>query len=382
MGPPSEYASLRRGCPFAHVRLPIDATGYFATRYADVRELLADPRFTRPSINAWPPAPGAGAFDGPDLITMMELEGPRHAALRRAVAPAFSRSAVRARRGRMREMADGLLDDFVTWDRPADLVAGFAEPFPMMVLCELAGIPYGDRDRFVGPADAGLGAMLDLERGRRATAWLRDYIGELVDLKRRKPGDDVLSDLVRRRDAGELTDEDLVCFGLSMLIAGYRTSTMFLVDAVLALLSHPDQLDALRADASLLPGAVEELLRHLPVMNANVVLVATEDVEIGGHRIAAGEAVLPSIAAANRDDTVFPDADRLDLRRSPDNHLAFGRGTHNCVGSHLARAELEIGLQAVLSRLPGLELAADPATLPWEDDSPAKSPLELPVTWR
>ncbi|HEY0636816.1 MAG TPA: cytochrome P450 [Pseudonocardiaceae bacterium] len=386
MGPPPDCARLRRECPVRHVKLPMDEPGavaWYVTRYADVRRLLGDRRFTRPDINEWPARPGEPPWDGPGLTTMMELEGDRHVALRRAVADHFGAGAVRARLPRIRALADGLLDEFeaAAGGRTGDLVGGFAEPFPLLVACDLVGIPYEERDRFLGPADAALGAMMTLDEGRRATGFLRSYVLELAERRRRSPGDDVLSDLVRRRDAGELDDEHLVVFGLSILIAGYRTSTMFLADAVLALLTHPDQLAALRADRSLLPGAVEELLRWLPVMNANVLLVATEDVEIAGQPIRAGEAVLPVIASANRDESVFPDADRLDLRRGLNLHLSFGRGAHNCVGSHLARAELEVGLAALLDRFPRLELAVDPDTLPWEDESPAKSPLTLPVRW-
>jgi cytochrome P450 len=381
MGPPPEHASLRRDCPVARVRLPIDVEGWFVTRYADVRALLGDERLTRPEVTTWPMRPGESPPTGPGLVTLMELEGPRHTALRRAVAHAFSERAIHDRRPRIRRLADRVIDEFQAGGRPGDLVTGFAEPFPLLVLCDLTGIPYDERERFLGPADAALGAMMSLERGRRATGVLRAYLRELVERKRRDPAGDVLTALVRQCDAGPLTEEDLICFGLSMLVAGYRTSTMFLADAVLALLTHPGQLAALRADASLIPGGAAELLRYLPVMNANVLLLPGQDIDLSGRRVPAGQVVLPCIASANRDESVFRDADRLDVGRAHNPHLAFGRGAHNCVGSHLARAELEIGLEALLTRFPRLALAADPDTLPWEDDSPAKSPLSLPVTW-
>ncbi|MFC3994759.1 cytochrome P450 [Nocardiopsis sediminis] len=381
MGPPAEYGRLRRECPVARVRLPVDADGWFVTRYDDVRALLADDRLTRPEITEWPVRPGQAPWDGPGLATMMELEGERHTALRKAIAEPFSARSIRARRPRMRRLADGVLDAFEQGGSPGDLVTGFAEPFPLLVACDLTGIPYDEADRFLEPADSALGAMMTLEQGREATGVLRGYLSELIGRKRREPADDVLTDLVRRCDTGELTEEDVICFGLSVLVAGYRTSTMFIADAALALLTRPDRLAALRADRSLLPSAVEELLRFLPVMNANVLLLATEDIEVAGRPVRAGEAVLPAIASANRDPEVFPDADDLVLGRDPNPHLAFGRGTHNCVGSHLARAELEIALEALLDRFPELTLAAGPGDLPWEDDSPAKSPLSLPVAW-
>ncbi|MGH3827004.1 MAG: cytochrome P450, partial [Pseudonocardiaceae bacterium] len=220
-----------------------------------------------------------------------------------------------------------------------------------------------------------------LEQGRAATTQLRDYLAELIQRKRRQPTADMLSDLVRQRDAGELTDEDVITFGLSMLVGGYRTSTMFIANAVLVLLTHPGELAALRTDRGLPPCAVEELLRYLPVMNGSVVLLATEDIPLRGQSIRAGEAVLPVIAAANRDDSVFPDPDQLDLRRAPNPHLSFGRGAHNCVGIHLARVGLTVALTALLNRFPRLRLAVPEHELPWEDDSPSKSPISLPVRW-
>lgn len=378
MGPPHEYHELREEGIVA-VHMPMGATAWFVTRYADVRELLADPRLIRPTINEWPPPTG----QPPDtlLTTMMELNGPRHTALRKAVAEEFSARVVRLRTGRIRELADQLLDDFETGRRPGDLVAGFAEPFPLLVVCDMVGIPYDERGYFLPPADAALGALQTLEVGRKVTKILREYVIELVTRKRDQPANDVLTNLVRRCDAAELTQEDLISFGLSMLIAGYRTSTMFLANAVLTLLTHSGQLAGLRHDRSLIPCAVEELLRYLPVMNGSVVLVAIKDIQLHGQTIRAGEAVLPVIAAGNRDDSVFPGADRLDLCRAQNPHLSFGRGAHNCVGSYLARVELTVALEALLDRFPRLHLAVAEHEVPWDDGSPSKSPDALLVNW-
>ncbi|WP_073480758.1 cytochrome P450 [Streptoalloteichus hindustanus] len=381
MGPPANYAALQRECPVTRVRMLIDATAWYVTRYEDVRAVLADPRFVRPTINAWPVPAVDQPSSGPELVTMMEMDGPRHRALRQAVAQSFSARAARARESRVRARAEELLADVERLGPPADLVAAFAEPFPLLVMCDLVGIPADDREFFLPLADAALGAMVTLEEGRRATERLRDYLTDLLAYKEREPADDVLTDLVRRRDSGALTQEELIAFGLSMLVAGYRTSTMFLANAVLTLVSHPERFDALRNDPTLVPGAVEELLRFLPVMNGVVVLLATEDVELRGRRIRAGEAVLPIIPAANRDHSVFSDPDRFDPRRRPNPHLSFGRGTHNCVGVHLARLELTAALQSLTSRFPALRLAVPEHRIPWDDDSPAKSPLRLPVSW-
>ncbi|MCN9241531.1 cytochrome P450 [Streptomyces sp. RY43-2] len=380
MGPPEEYGRLRAKCPLARVRLPIGATAWYATRYEDVKELVADSRLVRPSITDWPPRPGHAPGDEPGLITMMELEGPEHAALRRALSEPFSVRSIRNRLPQIRRAADRLLDPFVSGDQPGDLVVRFIEPFPVMVMCDLVGIPYEDSEYFLPKADAALGAILTLQEGREATAQLREYIVALLDRKRREPGDDMLTHLVRAREQGAVDEESAVSFGLSMLVAGYRTSTMFLADAVLTLLSRPGAYAHLRDHRQLLPGAVEELLRYIPVMNGVVVLQAVEDIELHGRTIHAGDAVLPVLASANRDGDVFADGDGLDLCRTDNPHLTFGRGAHNCIGSHLARAQMTVCLEALFDRLPELRLAEghDPI---WEDESPSKSPLTLPVNW-
>ncbi|MFJ4553717.1 cytochrome P450 [Streptomyces sp. NPDC088817] len=380
MGPPEEYRRLRRECPLARVRLPIGATAWYVTRYDDVKELVADARLIRPSITDWPPRPGHVPGDEPGLVTMMELEGPRHAALRRALSEPFSVRSVRRWMPRIRESADRLLDPFVAGDQPGDLVVRFIEPFPVMVMCDLVGIPYEDSDYFLPRADAALGAILTLEEGREATAQLREFVTSLLDRKRREPGDDMLTRLVGECDRGALDHESAVNFGLSMLVAGYRTSTMFLADAVLTLLTLPGAYARLRDHRALLPGAVEELLRYVPVMNGVVVLQAVEDIELHGRTIRAGDAVLPVLAAANRDERVFTDADGLDLCRADNPHLTFGRGAHNCIGSHLARAQMTVCLEALFDRLPDLRLAEGHRPI-WEDESPSKSPLTLPVNW-
>ncbi|GCD43588.1 cytochrome P450 [Streptomyces paromomycinus] len=390
VGPPPEYAALRRSCPVARVATPFGAPAWYVTRYDDVRKLLADDRFIRPTINDWPLDADAAAR-GPGLVTMMELEGPRHAALRQALAEPFSVRATRQRRPALRATADRMLGQIVADGPPGDLVRGFCEPFPLLVMCELVGIPYAERATFLAAADDALGALVTLGEGRDATHQLRSYMASLLERHRRAPGGNILSSLVEASDrgaadeesaAGEesaVDEESVLAFGLSMLVAGYRTTTMFLANAVLTLLAEPDRYERLLRDRALLPTAVDELLRFLPVQNGVVILQAREDVTVHGRTIRAGEAVLPVVAAANRDERTFPEADRLVLDRRANPHLAFGRGPHNCIGAHLARAQLSIGLEALLDHFPRLRLTGQPPT--WEDHSPIRSPLTLPVAW-
>lgn len=385
MGPPPQYARLRRECPVAKVRMPpemgdnADLTVWYVTSYADVRELIADRRFIRPSINAWPP-PASDVGGAAELITMMEMDGPEHVALRRVLSEAFSVGSIRRYLPRMRQLATQLLATFAAGGQPGDLIGGFAEPFPLQVMCDFVGIAYAERERFLPLADAALGATQTLSEARAATSQLREYVSAVIVGKRREPATDVMTQVVGACDNGAISEESAISFGLSMLVAGYRTTTMFLADAVVALLTHPTLYAQLRDNHQIMPTALDELLRYVPVMNGVVILLATEDVALGGYTIAAGEAVLPVLAAANRDEQVFTAPDTLDLTRTPNPHIMFGRGPHNCAGMHLARAEMTVGVQALLDGFPNLHLLADqPAT--WDDASLAKSPLTLPVGW-
>ncbi|MBV6703028.1 cytochrome P450 [Kitasatospora aureofaciens] len=380
MGPPEEAARLRAGCPLARVRMPMDATAWYATRYEDVRKLFADSRLIRPTINDWPSRPGQPTDDGPRLVTIAELDGPRHAALRRVLAEPFSARAVRHRLPRIRRLAEQLLQAFQEDGRPGDLVAGLTDPFPLLVLCDLVGIPFEDRDRFLPVLEEALGAMVTSQEGRRVTDLLREYVAGLITRKRNRPGDDVLTLLVRRCDDGVLSHDDVMAFGLSMLTVGFGISSFFLADTVHILLGRPDLWALLRDNRTMMPGAVEEFLRYMPVMNGTVILLATEDIELHGQTIHKGDAVIPVPASANRDERIFADADRLDPSRTGSGHLAFGRGTHNCLGAHLARAELTVGLEALLDRFPRLHLAEGQEPT-WDDESVTKSPLTLPVGW-
>lgn len=382
MGPPEQYGWLQQTCPVAQLSVPAEfnATIWYVTGYHEVKALLGDARLIRPTINEWPEIEGQPEATGKPLVTMMELNGPDHVALRRVVAEAFNVKTMQAYRPRMRAKADQLLDDFAAGARPGDIVRDYTEPFPLWVMCDLVGIPFDDRDDYLPLADAALGAMVTWEEGRDSTAELHRYMKSLIRKKRRHPTDDILSRVVQESKKGAFGEEAVNAFGLSMLVAGYRTTTMFLGNSLVLLLSEPERYASLRDERSLLTGAVEEFLRFIPVMNGIVVLLATADIELGGQSIRRGDAVLPVIAAANRDEAVFARANDLDLARRENPHLIFGRGGHNCIASQLARTEMAVGLDAVLDRFPDLRLAQDsPAT--WDDSAPAKSPVTLHVDW-
>ncbi|MBF6329823.1 cytochrome P450 [Nocardia transvalensis] len=360
--------------------MDMDATAWYVTRYSDVRSLMADSRLVRPTITEWPDRSAESDDRGSALTTMMELDGPRHTALRRAVAGPFSRGSIRNWLPRIRDRAEQLLVSLRADGPPGDLVAGFTDPFPLLVMCDIVGIPPEDCDQFVPVCKSGFDSMVSPEEARKTADLLRDYVEGLIARKQRNPEWDVLTHLVGEWQAGRLSYEDVLVFGLSMVTSGFRTSSIFLANAVLALLTEPGQYAELRDNRELMPTAVEELLRYVPMMNGAVVLLATVDIQLHGYTICKGDAVLPVLAAANRDEAVFTDPDQLDLSRAVNPHIMFGRGAHNCFGAHLARAQLSTGLEALLDGFPKLRLIDDQSPT-WDDESPTKSPLTLPVCW-
>jgi cytochrome P450 len=378
--PAGFLARLRESQPVAAVRMPAYGQAWVVTRYEDVRAVLADPRMAR-DIRRWPgggrgrPSEATGINDH-----MLHFDPPDHTRLRRLVQKPFS-----ARRPTLRPRAEaiaaGLLDDLAAdGDGVVDLLARYARPLPIAVICELLGIPVTDREWIRDTVYA----YDDHANHDRVERDLAAYFTELVAAKRADPGDDLVSALVLARDDDEdaadgLTASELLGTVYLLVMAGFDTTVNLIASGTLALLTHPAELARLRADPSLLPAAVEELLRYAsPVNHAND-RFTTEDVPVGGVVIPAGEWVIPAIASADRDPARFPDPDRLDLSRDTSGHLAFGHGIHHCLGAPLARMEAEVALGALLARYPGLSLAVPPAELRWRPVSLMNGLESLPV---
>jgi cytochrome P450 len=380
--PPAEYAKLLVHEPVAHITLPSGDTAWLITRYSDVRMVLSDQRFSREAITA----PGA-----PRLLpiaagskSIFVMDPPEHTRLRRLINKAFSPRRIESLRPRILQISTSLLDAMVAAGPPGDLIAGFAQPLPITVICELLGVPYEDVPTFTAWTDV----MLSFgTRAREAVIEARDklsaYLTRLIAAKRHEDGEDLLHSLTEAHEGQDrLTEEELLAFGYTLLGAGYHATAAEIVHAVLILLRHPHEMESLRKEPARLPAAAEELLRRSQAGGGlGALRIATEDVEIGGQLIRAGEAVLPSINAANCDGSVFAVPDGLDLERSPNPHLAFGYGIHHCVGAQLGRAELQIALGELLRRFPRLRLAAGEDTLEWSEGVAFRRPRELMVTW-
>ena len=379
--PAPVFARLRPDCPVAKVALPTGDMAWLATRYADNRAVLADPRFSRAAA-ARPGAPRARAIPL-ETRSMMTMDPPDHTRLRRLVARAFTSRRVAAMRPAIQSTVDILMDRMVAAGPPADLISGLAQPLPLAVICELLGVPEHERDRFGDWSSAYLSTTgRPAEQIEAAGASLRAYLASLVAGKRRDPGADLLSGLVSARDSDQLDDAEMITLGVTLLVAGYETVVSHLAGFMVALLRHPDQLAQLRHRPELITAAVEELLRYTPVAaTGGTIRVALSDVELGGQLVRAGEAVLPALTSANRDPAAFDQPDRLDLTRSPNPHLAFGHGIHRCLGAELARVQLRSALAALAARLPGLCLAVPVDELDWDAGRMLRCPRTLPVNW-
>ncbi|MGX1887602.1 cytochrome P450 family protein [Streptomyces sp. NPDC055287] len=383
-GAPCAYARLRAEQPVVKARLPNGETGWLISRYEDVRAAFADPRLVRPLLSAWPPREGEDA-PPPCLPTFLEMTGEHHERVRRTVLPLFGRRRLEFMAPHIRATAEELIDTMVATAQggTADLVASYVEPLPLRVLCETIGLPYEDRDVYQPHTLTLLGASgLPMEQVLEALYALQDYASELI-ARKRGSGKDYIRLLLAesRRPGSELTEDDVVSFVVTMLMAGYKTNMQHTGNALFTLLTHPEQLRRLREAPERIGAAVEELLRYVPLMNAINILVATQDFTLRGQHIRAGDAVVPVPASANRDPEAFTEPDRLELTRTPNAHVAFGHGPHACTGGHLTRLQLATVIQVLLERLPGIELAVPADSIPWDETTPLRAPARLPVRW-
>jgi cytochrome P450 len=374
--PPTELAGIRERHPLVRMTYPDGHDGWLATGYQAVRAILGDRRFSSRYELVHLPVEGAPPELPPaPLGDLTGIDPPEHTRLRRLLVGYFTVRRMRALTERVEEITAAQLDAMERQGRPVDLVTAFAAPVPALVICELLGVPYADRDTFQHHVYT-LTAMSGPEAMAAAWTALHEYLLGLVQAKRADPGDDILSALT----ASDLTDDELAGTGAFLLGAGLDTTANMLGLGTFALLRHPDRLAALRADPGIIDSAVEELLRFLTITHTGI-RTALEDVEVEGQLIRAGETVTLSMQAANRDPAQYPDPDTLDLRRRATGHLTLGHGIHQCLGQQLARVEMRVAFPALLTRFPTLRLDCDPADVPLRTESNIYGVHHLPVAW-
>ncbi|MCU7820534.1 cytochrome P450 [Kitasatospora sp. DSM 101779] len=378
--PPPAYEEAHRTAPVTRAPLWDGSSCWLVTGHAQVRTVLSDNRFSADARHPGFPflSPGRRELVNRATPSFLRLDGAEHARQRRMLTGDFIVKRVEAMRPRIQRIVDDALDRMVAEGSPADLVAAFALPVPSLVICHLLGVPYEDHGFFQSRSGILLDIAAPAESVGAAQRELTGYLTELTGRKRREPDDSLLGRLAARPD---VSPEEAAATGLLLLVAGHETTANMTALGTLALLRHPEQAARLRAEPGLVKGAVEELLRWLSVVHLGVPRVAVEDVDLDGTVVRAGEGVLCMVSTANRDAAVFTDGDRLDLGRDARRHFAFGFGVHQCLGQPLARAELQIALETLFRRLPGLRLAVPYESVRYRADMVVYGVQELPVAW-
>ncbi|MFI9848575.1 cytochrome P450 [Nonomuraea sp. NPDC051941] len=385
--PPAAYERLREKAPINRIHLVSGGEAWWVSGHEEGRAILADGRFSSDKRKAGFPLFNVDAATLRQLRSqpphMLSMDGNEHAAARRPVIGEFTVKRLAALRPRIQVIVDRFIDDMLAADqRPVDLVQALSLPVPSLVICELLGAPYTDHDFFQGRTAVAVRRTSSPQDRQRAFAELRAYIDDVLTRKESEPGDDLFSrQIARQRQEGTLDHAGLVSLAFLLLTAGHETTANMISLGVVGLLTHPEQLALITADPGKTPMAVEELLRYFAIADGVTSRVATEDVEIGGVSIKAGEGVIVSMLSANWDPAVFKDPGELDVERGARHHIAFGFGPHQCLGQNLARMELQIVFDTLFRRIPTLRLAVPAEELPFKSDAVIYGVHELPVTW-
>jgi cytochrome P450 len=387
------WEHLRTTEPFYCMDLPHGMHAWMVTPYDDVLMILKDPRFVRDIRKVIPEGvlermyPHLESEAGRLLRQqMMSLDPPEHTRLRQLVSKAFTPRMIEQLRDRIQHIADELLDRAEPRGQ-MDLIGDFAFLLPVTVICEMLGVPVEDRDKFrtwshalVTREDKGEGARSNMGLPPEIDEFIA-YVRALIAEKRSHPDEKLLNQLIRVEEAGEkLSEDEVISMTLLLLVAGHETTVNLIGNGTLALLLHPQQLHRLQADPSLITAAIEELLRY----SAPITMTqrwANENVEMHGKLISEGDMVYLAVMAANTDPTHFPAPEELNITREENEHLAFGKGMHFCLGAPLARLEGQTALQTLLRRLPDLHLSVNPDELKWQASLGFRGLQTLPVAF-
>lgn len=385
--PPPGLLELRdEDKPVVRVRIWDGTTPWLVTTHEAQRRILSDPRVSATIGRAgYPHTTEAMKVHASEMRpSINNTDGAEHARWRRMLTSSFTRNRMRKLRPEIQQITDDLIDRMLAGPNPTELNEALSLPLPSLMICALLGVPYEDHEFFQEHAGVTNAVFKTPEESAATAAALRGYISGLIEKKMAEPGEDVLSDLGARVKEGVLSMAEAAPLGHILLVAGHDTSANMITLGTALLLRNPRQLAELRErsdDEKYVEGAVEELLRYLTLPHLLARRAVVEDIELGGETIRAGEGVIASLPAANWDPKAFPEPGRLDLTRAASHHLAFGWGSHQCVGQQLARIELQVVFSTLFRRIPTLRLAAELADLKFKEDSQAYGIYELPVAW-
>jgi cytochrome P450 len=376
------YDRLRRENPVIQVMLPDGQTAWLITRYDDVINAFKDKRISKDKLNSGQKQPWVPAFFKPLDRNMLDVDDPDHARLRGLVHKAFTPRLIEA----LRETIEKLTEELILAAKARgrmDLIADLALPLPVAVISQMLGVPANESDRFHGWSNTVVASQSSRFGALKAIpsviSFLR-YIRKLIRLRRDHPQDDLTSALIQAEEAGDrLSENEMVAMIFLLLIAGHETTVNLIGNGMLALLTHPDQMGQLRGDLSLMPSAIEELLRFDGPLEMATERFTLEPVEFSGVTIPAGAMVYVVIASANRDEQQFEHADQLDIARANNRHLSFGQGTHYCLGAPLARLEAKIAMTALLKHMPRLRLACPSTQIRWKPGLILRGVQALPL---
>jgi len=384
---PPQYTEFREAGGLHQVTIWNGTRHWLATRHADIRAVLSSPSFSAdvrnpdfPLVHSNQPEREGGLF--------LRLDDPEHARLRQMLTKEFSVKRTQAMRDQLLEITDELIDAMLAKGGPVDLIQDFALPMPSLAICTILGVPYEDHDVFQRHANAGTDLNISHEERARTQSEAFDYYTALVERKRREPADDMISRLLSDHEGPDGFAPEMIPALVGLLVgAGHETTANMLGLGTVALLVNPDQRDRLREHPELAPTTAEEMLRYWSIVSTDPRRVATEDVEIGGQLVRKGEGVIVSLIAGNRDGRAFGagegecPADQLDIGRSARHHVAFGFGSHQCLGQNLARIEMQVAWPRLFERIPDLRLAVPEDELPFKKNSIVYGLTSLPVEW-
>jgi len=380
--PYPDYARLRTAAPVYRTRVAFWLPAiWIVTRYDDVVSILKDPRFSKDYIGAYPWIPHSMRAMFRNLLS---IDPPDHTRLRSLVQKAFTPRLIEGLRGRIQGICDDLLGRAGN-DETIELIEAYALPVPLTIISDLLGVPLEDRRRF-GPwtkkvAAAGASAsVVDFMRALPSLTRLSRYIRELVTQRRASPQDDLITALVRAEESGDrLTEDEIVSMVVLLLLAGHETTVHLIASGALTLMQYPGQGVRMQETPKLRASAIDEILRYASPVEFATPRITLEDVTIGSVTIPRGELVAVSLGSANHDESQFPDPETFDIAREPNRHVAFGMGSHFCLGAALARLEGEIALTTLFGRFPGLHLAGPPDSLRWRKSLALRGLEKLPV---